>query len=335
MPRTYLGMSSIGDPCERKLWYSFRHAMVKQHSAETIKRFEDGHAGETLQAARLRLVPAIELHTQQADGSQFGFRMIGNHFSGHMDGAIYGLLQAPNTWHVWEHKQVGEKKFNELKKFKAAVGEKAALEKWDETYHGQAVMYMHASGMSRHYLTCSTPGGRNTISVRTNKAPKKADALLAKAKRIITTDRPPARINEDPAWYVCKLCDYSPVCHGTQVPAPTCRSCIHATAELDGDARWSCAHHRRDLTKHDQLNGCDAHRFIPDLLANWATFDDADEVGMYFINKATGGKFYHGSGGYSSIDLYRSVLAVVGDPVVDSLKKEMGATLESAEVIAS
>ena len=59
--RPYLGASAIGDPCARKLWYGFRHAAPPSFSAEVLKRFEDGHHGEDVQAARLRLVDGIEL----------------------------------------------------------------------------------------------------------------------------------------------------------------------------------------------------------------------------------------------------------------------------------
>ena len=44
-PRPYLGMSSIGESCSKKLWYRFRHAAREEFDADTLKRFADGHAG--------------------------------------------------------------------------------------------------------------------------------------------------------------------------------------------------------------------------------------------------------------------------------------------------
>ncbi len=161
--RDYLGMSAIGASCERMLFYSFRWAQRVRFNAETLKRFADGHSGEDVQAARLRMVPGLTLITVDPEtGRQIGFVDDTGHFKGHADGAVLGLLQAPKTWHIWEHK-VSEK-FKALEKLKAEHGEKAALEKWNPTYYAQAVLYMHYSGISRHYLTCSTPGGRSCLA---------------------------------------------------------------------------------------------------------------------------------------------------------------------------
>ena len=61
--RPYLGMSAIGRACSRALWYGFRWCSPNTFDAATLKRFEDGHRGEDIQADRLRLVEGIELLT--------------------------------------------------------------------------------------------------------------------------------------------------------------------------------------------------------------------------------------------------------------------------------
>jgi len=214
--RNYLGMSAIGHPCERKLYYDFRSTTRTAHDAATLKRFEDGHRGEALMAERLRLVPGVTLHTLDPNtGYQFGFKDHDGNFRGHMDGAIHGLLQAPSTWHVWEHKCVKDEKQEKLKKLKASKGEKDAFAAWDEIYYAQAVLYMHYSGMTRHYLTVSTPGERSTISCRTEENPEAAIRLIEKARRIIEAPYPLARISNDPAWWQCRFCDHQEICHAT------------------------------------------------------------------------------------------------------------------------
>jgi hypothetical protein len=213
--RQYLGMSAIGHPCSRKLWYDFHTDAREQFTAETLKRFADGHHGEDVQADRLRLVPGITLLTVDPEtGRQFGFSDIDGKFRGHMDGVIHGLLQAPTVWQIWEHKQVGEKKQASLVKLKAELGEKNALKAWDETYYAQAVCYLHYAQLDRHYLTCSTPGGRSTVSVRTNADPEHAALLIDKARRIITARAPLARVSNDPSWYQCRWCTHHAGCHG-------------------------------------------------------------------------------------------------------------------------
>jgi hypothetical protein len=214
--RKYLGMSAIGHPCSRKLWYDLNASgQARPHSAETLKRFEDGHASEAIMIRRLKAVPGITLHDiNPHTGEQWGFEDLGGRFRGHMDGAVLGLLQAPKTWHVFEHKCVSDKKQAEIVKLKAKHGEKAALKEWDQTYYAQAVLYMHYSGMDRHYLTVATPGTRTVVSCRTERDPIAAVALIDKAERILNARAPLAKISEDRNWYQCKWCDHTETCHG-------------------------------------------------------------------------------------------------------------------------
>lgn len=277
--RPYLGMSEIGRSCSRALWYGFRWCSSKAFDAATLKRFEDGHRGEDIQAARLRQVDDIELLTiDPRTGRQFGFADHGGHFRGHMDGSVHGLLQAPKTWHVWEHKQTDEKKQTALVKAKQEHGEKGALAAWDAVYHGQAMLYMAYSGMTRHYLTCATPGGRRTVSCRTNADGKAANALKAKALKVIQADVPLARVSDRPDWYECKWCAHHAICHGDQLPEINCRTCLHATPELDGDGRWSCARFGCNVSVDTQRKGerCPEHRYIPALIP-FAEPVDADD----------------------------------------------------------
>ncbi len=214
--RSYLGASQIGETCERKLWYGLRPDMPRaRFPASVLKRFEDGHRGEDVMAERLRLVPGVELWTaDDQTGEQFGFTDLGGMFSGHIDGVILGLLQAPETPHIWEHKQV--EKLDEFRKAKRSFGDKQALQAWNQTYYAQAVIYMDYFDLTRHYLTVSSAGGRETDSCRTEANPAMAEALRGKAKRIIEAASPPARISERPEHFKCKWCDFRDTCHTTQ-----------------------------------------------------------------------------------------------------------------------
>lgn len=213
--RTYLGMSAIGHPCARKLWFDYhRPGSGAAFDAITLKRFADGHASEDVMANRLRLVPGLTLLTIDPEtGRQFGFSDLDDRFKGHMDGAILGLIQAPKTWHVWEGKCTNEKKFQKLASLKESLGEKSALKEWDETYYAQAILYMHFSGMDRHYLTVCTPGARDWISCRTEADPAFAIQSIEKARRILDARVPLAKISNDPAWFQCRFCDHKEQCH--------------------------------------------------------------------------------------------------------------------------
>ena len=213
--REYLGMSAIGHPCARKLWYDMTRPDREVFDAATLKRFACGHRGEDIMAARLRTVAGVTLITLDPDtGRQIGFQDHGGKFRGHADGVILGLLQAPETWAIWEHKATSEKNQAALMKLKAS-GEKSALQTWNPQYYAQAVLYMHYSGLTRHYLTCSTPGERATVSVRTDADPAHAAMLRDKAERILNARAPLTRISNDPNWFQCKWCWHHDHCHGT------------------------------------------------------------------------------------------------------------------------
>lgn len=318
--RPYLGMSSIGRECERALWYAFRWAWREAFDAQTLRRFEDGHRGEDLMASRLRLVEGIALQTvDPTTGRQLGHSDHGGHFRGHMDGRIQGLLQAPRTPHVWEHKCVGEKKFAALQKAVAEHGEKQALAAWDPVYFAQAQLYMHYSGLHRHYLTCSSAGERDTIGVRTLYDPTAAARLVARAERIVRAQEPPPRVSEKPEFYLCRWCAYSDICHGDTIPRAQCRTCCHATPELRGDGRWSCAKWGDDIPLEFQRTGCEEHLFIPALIKAEAV--DASEPENWIRYRAGDSEFTNGGEGFASAELAGQPLSIVTDPGVAAIKK--------------
>jgi PD-(D/E)XK nuclease superfamily len=167
----------------------------------------------------LRLVPGIELWTHREDESQFGFEDFGGRFKGHIDGVIRGLFQAPKTPHIWENKSVNDKKFKLLQKSIAEKGEKNALKAWDPIYYAQGVIYMHYFDLTRHYLTVTTPGGRDIASCRTEANPAYAEALREKAKRILNAAQQLARISDNPSWHECKWCPFWETCRVVPVSA--------------------------------------------------------------------------------------------------------------------
>jgi hypothetical protein len=252
--RDYLGMSAIGDPCERKLWLSFRHAKSASFDAITLKRFEDGHRTEDVIIARLRAVDGIEIYDRNEDGKQICARDLGGHFRGHYDFIVRGLLQAPSAWHIGEVKCSA--KIGELEKHKALFGDKNALAAWNETYYAQAQCYMGYENLDRHYLVCTAPGGREWTSVRTDFDPASFIGYKAKAERVIFNDTAPPRIGESTHW-LCRMCDMHGICHDSELPERSCRICVHATPERSGG--WTCA-----LGK--LLMPCADHRYNPSML---------------------------------------------------------------------
>lgn len=254
-----VGGSSVGKDCTRAGWYSFRWTSPVVMSAKGLMTVNDGHRGEIVMADLLKGVEGVQLWTEDPDnpGKQISFELVDGHFVGKLDGVILGLLQAPKTPHVWEAKVVNQKKFDKLKKDVEKFGEKNALEQWDIVYFAQAQMYMHGMKLDRHYLTVATPGVREIVSVRTEYQQNRAEMYVGRAESIVFASGIPSRISKDPAFFGCKWCDHSDVCHGGAAPLRNCRTCRWSSPVPGG--LWMCAKLDDLLSFEAQQAGCDQY----------------------------------------------------------------------------
>jgi hypothetical protein len=180
----------------------------------------------------------------------------------------------------------------------------------------------------RHYLTACSPGARDIKAVRTDTDLDFAASLRRKAETIITSPEPLPKLNENPAWYQCKMCPAHQVCHGAKMPEVNCRTCAHATPELDGDGRWSCARLRRDITTDEQRAGCPQHRYIPALVKFAKAVDASEEENWIQYELPDGRVFRNGEPGpwtYTSDELRTIEPAMIGDPTGETLRATFGA----------
>lgn len=260
--RPYLGMSSLGNECSRQLWYGFRWAKHIRFKAQTLRYFEDGHRTEDLIAKRIKAVDGVELQTQDPNNPdrQIGWKDFGGHLRGHADGILTGLKQAPKTKHLWENKAVNDKKFAKLEKLKK-INEKAALSMWDETYYAQQVLYMDYEGLTRSWMTVTTPGGRKQLGVRTEADPALAIKLKAKASSIIFSDNAPDKISDSDKMPPCVFCDLKEICRGREAADRNCRTCAHA--QVNDDGTWECVRLGKILDYDTQKAGCEDQRYNP------------------------------------------------------------------------
>ena len=290
--RSYLQCSSLGKDCERELWYNWRWVIPVTFDAATLRRFADGFAGEELMAKRIRAVPGVKLQTNYDDGTQYEVHDMGGHLLGHLDGVIEGVAAAPKSMHVWEHKSVQQKTYNKLEKLKREHGEKEALELWSSTYYGQAQLYMGLTKLKRHYLTVTTPGGRDITSCRTNYDAGAFKMYLDKARRIFDSAEAPPRVSKKADYFQCRWCDFKEPCHGTKVAQVNCRTCAHSSpveAESAGDPGkptrrgvWKCERHNKRLGFKKQTEGCQDHLFIPSLIP-WGVPAKFDKQGNRIV----------------------------------------------------
>ncbi|QDP46553.1 MAG: hypothetical protein Unbinned4098contig1000_13 [Prokaryotic dsDNA virus sp.] len=295
--RGHLGASVIGRECERELWYSFRGVERVHHEGRILRLFDRGNREEESLVEYLRKAGVV-VHDVDSKGAQFTFSKIGGHFGGSMDGAGKGFAEAPATWHVVEFKTSGSKAFKSLVK--------NGVKKSKPEHYIQMQLYMKFSGMRRAFYLAVNKDNDELYSERIKYDSSVAKENLEKARRIITSQNPPAKISEDPSWYQCKFCDYPETCHRKKMPTLSCRTCLHATPEVDGEnGRWSCAYRDiKNIPKELQAKGCYDHRYIPKLITFAEVVDASSEKNYVEYELPDGRRFRNGyiadGGGFES-----------------------------------
>ena len=114
--RKYIGGSSLGDDCVRKIQYRFMSVepdKEKEFNAKTLRIFEFGHNIE-YQAAGWIKSAGFDLRTEDKKGEQFGFKIADGQIRGHIDGVLCGgPLKIPYPM-LWECKSANDRKFKEF-----------------------------------------------------------------------------------------------------------------------------------------------------------------------------------------------------------------------------
>lgn len=276
-PRPHLGCSVLGKECKRALWYSFRWASAKQFDGRMKRLFNTGHREEVRFLEELRGIGA-EVYDKDPDTKQqHRFAAVNGHLGGSCDAIGRGLPEAPKTWAIIEFKTHGEKSFKEL----VAKG----VQEHKPEHYAQMILYMGLAELERALYLAVNKNTDELWSEWVHFDKKLFNDLLAKAQQIIDADEPPPRINDNPAWYLCKFCDHYDVCHTEQVAQKNCRTCVHASPVAD--AKWSCASQQRLLSYDEQRLGCRSHLFIPPLI-NWAEPLDAGSDWIKYRDRDSG-----------------------------------------------
>lgn len=117
-PRSYLGGSRLGAPCERALQFEYAHAPKDEgggFDGRTLRTFAIGHAIEDLAAGWLRDA-GFDLRTRNRSGEQFGFSVAGGRIQGHIDGVIASGPDGSAYPALWECKSANAKNWREIVK---------------------------------------------------------------------------------------------------------------------------------------------------------------------------------------------------------------------------
>lgn len=278
-----LGAASIGEGCARRLWDNFRWLFAPEHIAgQKASIFKTGHLWEDRLIEMMRGA-GIVVHDRDPETTrQFSRTFAGGHGVCKVDGVAEKLPEAPKTPHVLEIKTHKDESFKELLK-NGVSGSKP-------THHAQVQVGMAVMGLTRALYLAVNKNDDSLYAERIEYDPVSAARLMVRAESIVTSDRrPPCSC----APYLIKA-GYGCSVNEGAMPVRTCRSCLHATAHLDGDARWSCARFGRDLSLDEQKAACPSHLFNPTTVPGEQT--DCDEAGEWVLYRMADGSVWRDGG---------------------------------------
>ncbi|MCC7253832.1 oxidoreductase [Hyphomicrobium sp.] len=259
-------VGSIGEECERKLWYALRWAApAEQITGQKQRLFGTGLREEERLIEDLRAAGVRVEATDPANGQQFRVELADGWLRGKIDGRAEGVPEAPATMHVLECKSHNERSFKELVKHAPPKGE--GLRKAKPEHFAQCQTYMLALGLTRGLYLAVNKNTDELYAERLVFDAAFAIALESKATRIARTDRAPARLHDDvksKAAFACAWCPALGLCHEGQFARVNCRTCLHAQLEAGAEVR--CALSGQLRSYNEQQVGCASHLFLPDLV---------------------------------------------------------------------
>ena len=296
--RAHLGCSTLGHPCDRWLWLSFRWAIKQTFPGRILRVFRRGNKEEDQIISDLRM---IGIHiTGTIDGKQARVDF-GAHVSGAIDGIIEkGVPESPKKRHIAEFKTHSLKSFKDV----SAKGVKVSKPE----HYVQMQLYMHGTGIDRalYLAVCKDDDHIYTERVRYDK--DFAEKFVQRGHRITLADRIPPPLSTDPSWYQCSYCAAKEFCHSTHMTKEVnCRTCANATPL--SDSTWHCAKWDDVIPTKSQYAGCDSHVLHPDLVP-WQRKDSAmDFVAIYEVNGQDVANGEPGEGVYGSSELLANAAA--------------------------
>jgi hypothetical protein len=250
--RKHLGASIIGKSCERQIWYSFRWYKRGAFSGRMLRLFNRGHLEEARVIASLLSI-GVQIFQQDENGKQFRITDAGGHFGGSGDGVAIGIPDIP----------IGapcllEMKTHSSKYFGPLVKNGVRVEKPE--HYVQMQMYLGKMGI-RYALYAAVNKDTDEYHLEVIEFDSITyEMYLNKAVALVFMRDPPRKINNSPAWFECKFCDYARICHFNVEPERNCRTCHYSVPEQNGT--WSCyepSKPKADLKESEQLAGCVNH----------------------------------------------------------------------------
>lgn len=234
--RAHLGASVIGRKCARELWYLFRWATEQKHEGQLLRLFNRGQREEERFVGWLRSIGCEVWETNPETGKQWRVSEVFGHFGGSLDGVARNLPDLPDgTPFLTEFKTHSATSFKKL----LEMGVMGA--KWEHFIQMQ--IYMHLMQLPVA-LYCAVNKDNDALHMELVKYDAEVAArAVERAKDIILSLTPPARVATSPGHFNCKYCCHNRLCHfGDAEPDRNCRTCRNSQPLQDGSGEWACLH---------------------------------------------------------------------------------------------
>lgn len=287
--RNHLGISEIGKPCSRFIFYKFRWMILEEHDGRMRRLFARGHREEERYINYLEQIGCkVFRFSQQLWYSEplNDYKVIEQNAD--LSGGTGSYLPITNvSYHLARAKAKGI----ELKQFRISgvMGhyggscDGVVITPWYDqlpfllelkTHNTKSFGYYLDKGLKKakpvHYDQMCGYGEKLQIKygiyIPENKndddiSPEvieldwqRGKQLELKAQDIILAKEPPAKISDNPAYFDCKYCAASGICHKGEIPLKNCRSCKNSSPTEN--ATWTCS--RFGLIPADIIpKGCD------------------------------------------------------------------------------
>ena len=213
--RDYLGASSLGEPCARKLQYQYLAITpdkATMFSGATLRIFARGHTMEAMMLDWLRSAGFI-VQTASSDQQKLGFSVADDRIQGHADGVIVDDTLAENHDSypmLWENKALGHRAWRTLANKSIAVAK--------PIYASQVALYQAYLGLDKN-PALFTAINADTMEIYSEYVPFNAELAQQMSDRAVMILRaceaqewlPP--LSHDPCYYRCKTCPWQQRCH--------------------------------------------------------------------------------------------------------------------------
>ncbi|MDR1313275.1 MAG: hypothetical protein LBQ12_06150 [Deltaproteobacteria bacterium] len=200
-PRRYLGMSSIGHPCERRSWLGFNRVPCPPLEGRVARIFDMGHAVEA------RVINDLRLKWRVTDEQAECVDLHGR-FRGHIDGIVW--IEGKPL--LLEIKSANNDGFNLMRSKGISCRPQ---------YHAQVVLYMRYMGLSEALFMVENKNSQELHAEVVPSDPEMAGRLKEKALSVLRSAGPPPADKAD-----CRWCDWRDgACGWMDLQDPLCMRC--------------------------------------------------------------------------------------------------------------